>query len=511
LKDINPELNDKELSLQKICGKFIQEFELEKIIIQFPTEDIFRKTYSIDQKLGIKYLEESDFLKIQSQIISSPIELALENSQQTAKLYIPGNSSSLESQKELSFYLDQIQLLYSKEAFALSLADKEDKLLIHLIEIDDLYNNSPVGYVTLDYKGYIKKSNITFLDWVGYSKKKILSRNFLEEFVSPEYKEAIQEFLTRIHLGKNLNDLEVELLGTQGKKITCMISGRSHFDKEFLARLSIFDITEKALVQSLYDEEVNKVIQQNNVQNRDLNIAAKIQKRLLPSQNLFPNIEYRYKPLDQLGGDFCDIFPFGDYVGIFISDVAGHGVPSAFVTAILKSSLDKAESYVKENPSQLLSYLNESIVDFCDGRFVTAFYGIFNKKSRELLYSSAGHPYPILIRKGFVSELKMEKSGRPLGIFSAHDSSAKFHHYSNQIFALEKSDRLLFYTDGLTEASKIEKADYIQYEDYIKESIIKSKELPLAEFLDRLLMDQNLFLEGAPLEDDICMIGMDID
>ncbi|MCC5813899.1 MAG: SpoIIE family protein phosphatase [Leptospira sp.] len=512
MKGINSELNDRELSLQKICSKFLQEFGIEQAIIQFPSEKIFRKSYSIDQNLSIKYQDESEFDSFQRGINLSPIEFALEDIQLRGKLYILCNNSlQINVPDDLSFYIEQIQLLYAKEVLAVSLAEKEDKLLNHLIEIDDLYNNSPVGYITLDYKGFIKKSNITFLDWVGHSRKKILSKNFLDEFVSLEYKEATQEFLTRIHLGKNLNDLEVEIIGTNGKKLTCMISGRSHFDREFLARLSIFDITEKAMVQSLYNEEVNKVIQQNTVQNRDLNIAAKIQKRLLPSRNLFPNIEYRYKPLDQLGGDFCDIFPFGDYIGIFISDVAGHGVPSAFVTAIMKSSLDKAESYVKEDPSQLLSYLNESIVDFCDGRFVTAFYGIYNRKTRELLFSAAGHPNPILVRGESVSELRMEKSGRPLGIFSASDKNSKFQNYINQIFYLEKSDRILFYTDGLVEASKIEKGNYIQYEDYLDESILRFKGLPLNEFLDKILMDQNLFLQGAPLEDDICMIGMDIE
>jgi PAS domain S-box-containing protein len=55
------------------------------------------------------------------------------------------------------------------------------QLLQQSVEIDDFFNNSPCGYINLDTDGNILQVNVTFLDWLGYSKKQILAK---EKFVS---------------------------------------------------------------------------------------------------------------------------------------------------------------------------------------------------------------------------------------------------------------------------------------------------------------------------------------
>lgn len=412
--------------------------------------------------------------------------------------------------QDFEFFAEQLTILYVHKEVVHDLKDKEFQLLNQFIESDDLYNNSPIGYSAIDIHGKIVKSNITFLDWLGITKKKILSLSLIDNFLADESIPIMKSFIEKIFSGINLNDIEIEIKGKNNSRRTCLVSGRKYFDKEPFARLSFFDITEKAIIKDLLDQEMQKLIEKNDILNRDLEMAAKIQARLLPSHNQYSFINYMYNPLEQIGGDFCDIFPIGDSIGIFISDVAGHGVPSAFVTAMLKSGMENASQELKADPGMLLSYLNESIIDFCAGRFVTAFYGVYNPESRQLRYSLAGHPSPYCLKDGAICNLNSSKSSRPLGILSSTSKILKYKPYVNQEEIMEKGTRLLLYTDGLLEAAIFKDNKKIFYEEYIPEQLLTIANLPIESFLKAVMDKLEQFVQNEPLEDDICMIVFDI-
>jgi phosphoserine phosphatase RsbU/P len=185
---------------------------------------------------------------------------------------------------------------------------------------------------------------------------------------------------------------------------------------------------------------------------RELKVVADIQQSLLPKE--MPKIDTldlaaAYRTSHRAGGDYYDFFPLcnGSW-GILIADVSGHGTPAAVVMAITHSI---AHLYPDKSidPGRMLSFVNRHLAarytsEF--GAFVTAFYGVYDPKNRTLTYSSAGHNPPRLRHCGR-TEVKSLDGARniPLGLLTDVD-------YPNVTEQLSPGDRIIFYTDGITEA-----------------------------------------------------------
>lgn len=140
----------------------------------------------------------------------------------------------------------------------------------------------------------------------------------------------------------------------------------------------------------------------------DLEMGRSIQMKLLPKNNMSIG-EFKFRrqvlPSMYLSGDFVDYFDIGSgYIGLYMADVSGHGVPSALITVFLKSFMDKHmdnyhrhESEVILQPGLLLETLNSELLKEGLERFITLFYGVIDQTSNSLLYSNGGqYPYPIL-------------------------------------------------------------------------------------------------------------------
>lgn len=182
---------------------------------------------------------------------------------------------------------------------------------------------------------------------------------------------------------------------------------------------------------------------------RELQTVGEIQRSLLPQElPTIPGFEVaaHYLTSARAGGDYYDFFPLhaGGW-GIFIADVSGHGTPAAVLMAITHA-LAHAQPGTHTPPAVLLQYLNQQLTHFYtrDGTFVTAFYAVLDPSTRTLEYSMAGHNPPRLVRANQVLSLN-KNSALPLGILC--DQA-----YGQSRVTLEKSDLLLLYTDGITEA-----------------------------------------------------------
>lgn len=249
----------------------------------------------------------------------------------------------------------------------------------------------------------------------------------------------------------------------------------------------------------------------NETIENELIIAKKIQKQIIPRHSPVENIHVFYKPMDKVGGDFYDFLRYrdSDKIGIFLSDVSGHGVPAAFITSMVKTSILQAGAN-RENPSSLLSSLNELLLNQTGGHFVTAFYGIFNPQTRELIYSNFGHNPPFIISPKSVDIIDGQKS-LPLAILNNQSLHAINKGGSNNSIILDKGNKILFYTDGLTEAvSKNDQNAYFEnvlVSDLIPEYAVK----PPGEFIARIYDELVKFHGSDSFEDDICMICMEVE
>lgn len=182
---------------------------------------------------------------------------------------------------------------------------------------------------------------------------------------------------------------------------------------------------------------------------RELLAVAEIQRALLPAT--MPAIEgaslaARYETSARAGGDYFDAFPLpGGQWGLFIADVSGHGTPAAVGMAITHS-LAHAHPGPPEPPERVLGFLNDNLATTyarCGPAFVTAIYAIYDPATRTLAHANAGHPPPRVIRDGRVLQLDSE-GNMPLGI----DPGIQ---YPRNTTTLQPGDRVLFYTDGITE------------------------------------------------------------
>jgi sigma-B regulation protein RsbU (phosphoserine phosphatase) len=183
---------------------------------------------------------------------------------------------------------------------------------------------------------------------------------------------------------------------------------------------------------------------------KELQVVADIQRSLLPTT--LPRIcgldlAASYQTSTRAGGDYYDFFELPDgRWGILIADVSGHGTPAAVIMAVTHSIAHMLND-PPSPPSKLMRFINHNLAARYtggSGTFVTAFYGIYDPRTRELVYSSAGHPPPRIIHCGAVRPLAGARM-LPLGIDADED-------YDDGQTQLEPGDALVFYTDGITEA-----------------------------------------------------------
>ncbi len=200
------------------------------------------------------------------------------------------------------------------------------------------------------------------------------------------------------------------------------------------------------------NEQLKKQVQTGNVrlqvQEQELERAREIQRDLLPKTlPQLPGIQLAgaWQPARVVGGDYFDVVRLDSKrLGICIGDVAGKGITAALLMANLQASF-RALATADAPPSAVCAKLNAFLCsNLATGKFITLFYGVLDAERRTLTYESAGHCPVFLMKKpGHVESLRGE--GAVLGVLPDWT-------YRDSVAPLSAGDRLLFYTDGVTEA-----------------------------------------------------------
>jgi len=183
------------------------------------------------------------------------------------------------------------------------------------------------------------------------------------------------------------------------------------------------------------------------VQDEELQRAREIQESLLPKE--IPQlagfeVASAWQPARAVGGDYFDVVKLGENrLALCIADVSGKGVPAALLMANLQASL-RASIRDLDSPARVCSIINGMLCEsIAADKFVTFFCAVLDAPSRTFRYCNAGHPYPILVSSGAVRTL--DQGGAVLGVLSAWK-------YEDFSVDLSSGDRLLLFTDGITEA-----------------------------------------------------------
>ena len=179
---------------------------------------------------------------------------------------------------------------------------------------------------------------------------------------------------------------------------------------------------------------------------QELSIARDIQQALLPGGfRDFPHLAVSgiNSPCLAVGGDYFDVFPITDARTAFlIADVSGKGLGAALLTTMLQGALTGMT--IGADPARIFQLINRFLCEHPEvGRYATMFFGILGLNGR-LDYINAGHPLPILLRHGEVTEPLIEGSF-PVGLIPETD-------YVTSRAELQPDDTLILYSDGVTEA-----------------------------------------------------------
>jgi sigma-B regulation protein RsbU (phosphoserine phosphatase) len=227
---------------------------------------------------------------------------------------------------------------------------------------------------------------------------------------------------------------------------------------------------------------------------REEHEARVIQQALLPKSSPYiPGfaVSGLSIPAGAVGGDWYDFISFDDGCwGLVLADVSGKGTAAALLMSATRGML-RSLAQTCSGPGEVLTRLNRLLVeDFPSGRFVTMLFAVLNPSTRTLTFASAGHLRPLLVDDQGARFLDSER-GMPLGLGRGE--------FSESQVQFSKGSRLVFYSDGITEATGLSDEEYGA--ERMRDHILQ----PEAS-AESILADVRAFANGEGLNDDATVI-----
>ncbi len=250
-------------------------------------------------------------------------------------------------------------------------------------------------------------------------------------------------------------------------------------------------------------EELNKQTKRRNEQiEHDLDIASNLQACLFPAT--FPEIDkfsfcQKFKPIEKISGDFFEVIE--DDAAAFslvLADVSGHGVPAAFFSAMVKTAISSLDKSI-ESPAKKLEIMNEFLIQSqkkLSYNYVTLCYIYFDISNNKIIYSNAGIPAPVMIKKnGRI--VKLMQNGPFVGIFEQAE-------YIDAELPLDDGDKIIMFTDGAYESYNED--DISEGYQIVYDMINKIKDESIERITEALFL--NIEEQGKETYDDITILGI---
>lgn len=307
-------------------------------------------------------------------------------------------------------------------------------------------------------------------------------------------------------------ELEMVCLNDKVIFVQASVAPNRNADNEVVGMVwSLIDVSNQRRAQMALQEH-------NTQMEEDLSLAHEFQQAFIQHDYpTFPSgvsiaesavsLGHLYLPSGAVGGDFFEVFSVSEnHVGIFISDVMGHGVRSALVVATIRGLIEELGS-LRDDPAAFLSHMNRDltrIIHHGQVTFATAFYMVLDLTTGAIAYASAGHPAPFLLRSDPVKLEQLNprrgKPGPALGLFGSTV-------YEKTTTTIEPDDSIVLYTDGIFEAECDSNCKCFEIErvgDVIRDQAGCEPD----EMLAGLLECAQTFCEREHFDDDVCLIGL---
>jgi len=250
---------------------------------------------------------------------------------------------------------------------------------------------------------------------------------------------------------------------------------------------------------TVHNAQLLEEVVRSKQQQRELEVAAKVQNRLLPARA--PTLEgYDCAgvtvPSLAVGGDFHDwiALPGGNW-GVAVGDVAGKGVPGAILMASVRAALRAQAEHIYAL-THVMRRVNEGLTaDTEPAEFATLFYGVLDSTARRLTYANAGHEPGVLVRGDTIHLL--QTGGPLLGVIGNAD-------YEQGVVDLQAGDTLILYSDGACDATNYKGQRFGR--DRLMDALRRHAVHEAARAVEEIRWDIRRWTGLAPQADDLTLV-----
>ncbi len=311
-------------------------------------------------------------------------------------------------------------------------------------------------------------------------------------------------YVTDLNLDPQWNEFETVVPILQNKKILAFVFiGNSQDYYSTLGALSFVQTLSNIILVAMQNRRMARLRLAEEAIRNEIKIAREVQTMLFPKS--LPNdddvaIHASYLPHSSIGGDYYDYVSIDEEQFMFcIADVSGKGVPAS----LLMSNFQAGLRTILRQTANLLTVVTElNYLIYCNAiaeKFITAFFGVYNRRTKVLSYVNAGHNAPVVLHENNKIQLLTEGCTM-LGIFET------LPFISVTEVAIPKKSLIMCYTDGLTEVFNTDEDEY-GLDNTIK-FLQNYRYLPLPKLHEELLEEIKVHNQGSTsFHDDITLLS----
>ena len=360
------------------------------------------------------------------------------------------------------------------------------------------------GVILNDSSKRVVFANSMFLDMIRMDAGQLLGRSVTDLFPAEDLPRLEELIRQREVQGRARYEFYIPQAG--GGHLPVVVTSRQIRgpDGGAFAIVTATDISEQKRAETDLREANEQLLARQRQMEEELLLAERVQQSLAPRSLTWggASVETHYQPAWSVGGDYGLVVPNDDHLDVLVCDVSGHGISSALVANRIYSET-MAQIERSAELGAMLRTLNHFVVEnlASSSFFFTVAAIRLNRSCRSLQFAGAGHPPAMIIRPGQSLRLLESRSGI-LGLFeNAVDKESTIES------AVESGDRVLIYTDGLTENFNLQK-EMLGVEG-LSEIVRDASDLPLPKMKGQIL-DRVAAWRSGPATDDVSVVLVEI-
>ncbi|HKW62907.1 MAG TPA: SpoIIE family protein phosphatase [Candidatus Acidoferrum sp.] len=360
------------------------------------------------------------------------------------------------------------------------------------------------GVIINDQAKHVVFANSMFLEMIKLPAAELLGRSIVD-FYPPEDVIKLLEFIGRRE-AQGRARYEFYIPQADGGRLPVAVTSRlvQGGDGRAYGIVTATDISDQKRIQIELSQANALLLDRQRQVEQELQLAERVQQSLAPKSLTWRqvSVEAYYQPVWSIGGDYGLVKPRDDRLDVLVCDVSGHGISSALIANRIYSETI-AEIERGADLGSMLRHLNHFAVQHLasSATYFTVAALRLDGAGRSLQFAGAGHPPGMIIRRERPPRL-LESTSMVLGLFEdAVDSKSSIE------ATLQTGDRIVVYTDGLTENFNARRE--MLGIDGLREIVTDTSTLPLAEMKLQILNRVAAWRDG-PAADDVSLVLLEI-